>query len=307
MGAGNESNIGMLYEQLMKRFVGWAETRVDIRAAVVVGSRARTDRAADEWADLDVLVITTEPKLLLSITDWLEEIGSPLLTFLEPTSTGEEMERRVLFEGMLDVDFAVIPKSKADQILQMGVSPELSTQLSNIFGRGMSVLLDKDGISAQLQTLLSTIHTPTPQPPTRHEFLEVISNFLYHAVFTAKHLRRGELWWTKMSSDCHMQHLLLRMIEWHARALHGWNYDTWFRGRFLEEWAHPDVVERLHETFARYDQDDAGRALLASLDLFRWIGMETARRLNYPYPTEADKRVTEWTRACLSKKDEHMS
>jgi len=51
----DKSEIGRLYDELVGRFVRWAETRADIRAAVVVGSRARVCQPVDEWADLNWL------------------------------------------------------------------------------------------------------------------------------------------------------------------------------------------------------------------------------------------------------------
>ncbi|MFQ6125208.1 MAG: aminoglycoside 6-adenylyltransferase [Candidatus Heimdallarchaeota archaeon] len=99
------------YEQLVERFVKWAETCSDIRGTIIVGSRAQIDNPTDEWADLDIMVITTDPKHYLATADWVANIGKPLLTFVEPTP-GDDMERRVLFKGMLDVDFAIIPERK---------------------------------------------------------------------------------------------------------------------------------------------------------------------------------------------------
>jgi len=185
-----------------------------------------------EWADLDLAVITTCLERYLSTTDWIENIGNALLTFVEPTATGGEMEHRVLFEGMLDVDFAIIPKRNVQMLPQDTIQPQIVAQITSTFGRGMRVLLDKDGLVAQFLSRIRSIEIPIPHPPTQHESLEVVNDFLYHAVFTSKHLRRGELWWAKMCCDCYMQRLLLRMIEWHARVARGWNYDTWFRGRF---------------------------------------------------------------------------
>ena len=52
-------------EQLEQRFAAWAQTQPDIRAAFVVGSRARTDHPADQWSDLDIMVVTTRPERLL--------------------------------------------------------------------------------------------------------------------------------------------------------------------------------------------------------------------------------------------------
>jgi len=285
------SGIHELYEQLVKQFVEWAETRVDIRAAIIVGSRARVVGPADEWADLDIIVVTSDPEYYVKSAEWLENIGTVLLTFIEPTTSGDEMERRALFEGMLDVDFAIIPLARAQQLLQAKMTP---VQVVNTFGRGMRVILDKDGMAAQVEKLVSSAATVPPQAPSQGEFLQVVNDFLYHAVFTAKHLKRGELWWAKMSSDCYMQHLLLRMIEWHARAKCGWNYDTWFRGRFLEKWADPQVLKLMRYVFSHYDEVDVKRGLLAMMRLFHAVATETAEKLGVSYPTDADKKVTAW-------------
>ena len=36
--------------------------RLALQAAVIVGSQARTKRLADEWSDLDVIIVTREPE-----------------------------------------------------------------------------------------------------------------------------------------------------------------------------------------------------------------------------------------------------
>ncbi len=97
-----------------------------------------------------------------------------------------------------------------------------------------------------------------------------------------------------------MKQLLLRMIEWHARSERGWDYDTWHGGRFLEEWADQRTLDGLHKVFAYYEEADVRRALLATMDLFRRIGPETAVRLGCPYPEGADQRVTTWVVGLLA-------
>jgi aminoglycoside 6-adenylyltransferase len=207
MTTKNKSNADRLYKQLVERFVNWTQTRSDIRAAFIVGSRARVDHPADEWADLDIVLITTDPNRYLLTADWIENIGNPLLTFLEPTASGRGMERRVLFEDILDVDFSIIPKREIQKLMQDG-SP---AEIPDVIRRGMRVLLDKDGIVFQLQGRIPSTELPLPSPPAEHEFLEVINDFWYHVVWTAKKLRRGELWTAKfclasddgMACSCH--------------------------------------------------------------------------------------------------------
>jgi len=297
-----KSEVDRLYEGLIGRFVEWAETRQDIRVAVVVGSRARSELPADEWADLDIVVVTSKPEYYLTQTDWISNVGGYWLTFLEPTATGNGTERRVLFVGGLDVDFAIIPLAMAENLSQNKIPQNVERQLADTFGRGVRVLVDKDGLFAEFLKKIPSAETRLLPVPTESEYLQVVNDFLYHAVWTAKHLKRGELWWAKMCSDCYMQRLLLQMIEWQACATHGWGYDTWFRGRFLEKWADPRAVEGLRSAFAHYDADDVGRALIEEVKLFRWIAEETAEKLNYRFQVDVAEHVAEWLKTCLSQR-----
>jgi aminoglycoside 6-adenylyltransferase len=92
---------------------------------------------------------------------------------------------------------------------------------------------------------------------------------------------------------------LLRMIEWHARAMNGPDYDTWYWGRFMERWADPRAVAALPGVFSAYDAAASRRALLATMDLFSSLARETADRMRFPYPDEAERAVSEWLRARL--------
>jgi aminoglycoside 6-adenylyltransferase len=284
------------YTQLLDRFVAWAQTQPDIRAAMILGSRARTDRPADEWSDLDLLVITTDLDRLLSQTDWLENLGTPWLTFLEPTATGGRVERRVLFEGGLDVDFVPAPLELVQQFAAGG----WPTEIAAVIRRGARFVLDKDGLAASLD--MAPGEPPAAAPPTQDEFLNLVNDFWYHAVWVAKKLRRGELWTAKLCCDSYMKRLVLAMIERHAGAASGWSADTWHNGRFLEQWADPRAIDGLREAFAHYDAADVRRALFATMDLFRWLATEIAARLGYPYPATADERVTALIRDYLSER-----
>jgi aminoglycoside 6-adenylyltransferase len=302
------SEIEKLYEELIERFCRWAETRSDIRAAYVLGSKARVNHSADEWSDVDIVVVTTTPEIYLSTFDWISNFGKPLLTFIDTSTASDDKLRAVLYEGMLEVDFAPlnyedIRKSAqwVDQTIKAGVDQDALAWIWNLYGRGVRVLIDKDGISNTFSAVATSVKKPSPPQPTPDEFLEVVNEFFYHAVYTAKHLRRGELWWTVTHLDCRLQRPLLRMIEWHALVEHGWKHDTWFLGRFLEDWAMPKAVKGLRETFAQYDEENVKHALLAAIEVFHSLALETAIKLNYSYPKETGKNVTEWIRICISE------
>ena len=296
------------YPHLIERFVHWAESEPDIRAAIVIGSRARENCPADEWSDLDIVVFAVHPERYVSNADWLAHVGQPCLTFVEKTPDGG-MERRALFTGGLDVDFAFDSMQMAQQLKQwlwwrahfplvLRLLPASMTRrvrdgvafFADVVRRGTHVLLDKDNFSKYLSLLAAD--APAPTLPTQAEFLQVLNDFWYHTVWTAKKLRRGEVWMAKSCCDVYMKWLLLRVIEWHARVQNGAGYDTWHRGRFLEQWADPRAIADLRHAFAHYDQAEVRQALLATMELFHWLSLEIATRLDYSYPHSGQEYAT---------------
>jgi aminoglycoside 6-adenylyltransferase len=287
-------DVAAAFERLIERFVQWAQTEDNIRAAIVIGSRARVEHPADEWSDLDILILANDPAPYWETDDWLHNVGNPWLTFVEPTPDGRGFERRTLFEGGLDVDFAPDPIAGFQHMLDQGLPPDIADMIH----RGVRVLVDKDGISERLEE--KKIDLPSPLPPTEPEFLNLVNDFWYHTVWTGKHLRRGELWWAKSCCDAYLKHLLRQMMEWHAHASRAEEVDTWMRGRFLEEWADDRAVDSLPSVFAHYDEADTWRALMATIKLFRWLAVETADALGYPYPSFGEERATELVQKMFS-------
>lgn len=274
------------YEELIKRIANWAGARQDIRSAVILGSRARAIAPADEWSDLDIVLIVNSPSFYLDNTDWLSKISEVKILFLEPLAVGCGMERRVLFECGLDVDFSFISAAQVKK--EMKDCQSLVSQ--QLYGRGYRVLFDKDGIvppAGKMPEPAVTCRLLTPA-----EFEETANDFWYHAVWTAKKLRRGELWMAIRCCDFYMKRLLLELVECHAQVFHGEKYDTWYNGRFFEDWADRRVVKELDKAFARYSYKEIRQALLATMDIFRWVTRETAEHGGYLYPTTADEYAT---------------
>jgi aminoglycoside 6-adenylyltransferase len=281
-------------DRIIERVIAWAQPRPDIRAAFVAGSRARANHPADDWSDLDVVIVADDPQPYLASAEWLSAIGEVRLTFLEPTAVGGLTERRALFDGGLDVDITFVPTEFVQHMLQHAIPAEVA----QVFQQGVRILFDKD---ATIAGLVHAPHSEVPRlnPPTAAGFGELVNDFLYHAIWSAKKLRRGEVFVAKASCDIHMKWLLLRLIEWHAQASHGPAYQTWHAGRFLEQWADPRIIADLRGTYAQYDAADVRRALYASLRAFHWIALEIADRLQYEYPHQSHSYVEVWLQTQL--------
>lgn len=258
-------------DDLLARFIRWAATRDDVRAAVLVGSRARSERPADAYSDVDLVLFVHDPPALLDDSRWPGELGEVGITFVEQTPMPGVRERRVLFADGTDVDFVIAPFDRLRELVEIG---------SDVLARGHRILVDRDGVAA----FLATVAPPTRDGSLDAELSEAISDFWYHAVWTARKLRRGETLMAKECLDCHMKALVIRVAGWHAgdrRALHD--------ARFIEEWADPRVLEALPSAYAGYDAADVKRALDATMDLFSWLAREMASRVGVTYADDEEE------------------
>jgi len=204
------------YETLKGRFARWAAAETRIHGLAVLGSRARSDGNADEWSDLNLLVITESAQLLARHTDWLADVGKVWVTYLEESTVGGVLERRVLFDGGFDVDILMLSAQQVERFArEEGAAGFLEC---------MNVLVDKNGL---LVRIASTLLKPVAgEPLSREQFAGLVNDFWFHSVWTMKKLSRGELWVAKWCCDSYMKQLLLKMVETHAQVVRGKGNDV---------------------------------------------------------------------------------
>lgn len=274
---------------LEERVVPWAVETPWVRGLAELGSRVRAE-PADEWADMDLLLLVSDVASVLEEQAWLRDIGTVWLALRHPGPLGEFPVRQVLFEGALDFDLVPIAAgSLASALAHPGIA--------ELLGGGFAPLVDKDGELATVE------HAPpggrTPTDITVEAFDFVVQDFLFQCVWASKHLRRGELWAAKDDVDSYMKGDLLTMIEWHTSARRP-GVPTRGGGRYLERWADDRIQAELPETFAAYHPASVAGALLHMTSLFRWVSEETARALGFSYPSDSHDAVMDWTMTCLS-------
>jgi aminoglycoside 6-adenylyltransferase len=273
-------NVNTRIDLLAAAVADWARERDDVRGAVVVGSQAQSNGGADRWSDLDLILFVDDPRVLADDATWVERFGVPVLTFVEPTAFGGRVERRVLYETGEDVDF---PLLEASDWREFAVLPEAKATLA----RGYRVLYDELGLRDELATL------PSPAeawPPDTEALRELAHDFWYHALWSAKKLRRGEVFTALGCLDGHLKWRLATLLRWHARALDP-SVDAWHEGRFIERWADPGALSALERAYAYYDVRDVARALWETIDLWQGVEEEVARKLGFePALDHADLR-----------------
>lgn len=251
------------------RLMALAQQDASLKAVVAIGSGTRSDTPADAFSDLDLIIATERPEAWL-YGDMPSRLGEMRISFTEPT-LGGGTERRMLYEGSLDVDLIVFTPDQLTQAVLEGPA-------GWVMNRGYAVLHDAMGIAPLLARHIRQDVSFTPMGDA--EFVNVVNDFFFHAVWADKKLRRGELWTAKMCMDAYLKRLLLRVIELDRCA----EVDVWHDGRFLDRWAGKDTTAALADCFARYDPADMSVALRHTAQLFARLARHAAAVHGYAFP-----------------------
>lgn len=269
-------------EAIQQKYIAWATQRDDIRAVILVGSYARPHTSPDNLADLDIETYTIDYMPYLDDAAWIETLGEVWTTLSILRGDGYP-EHLVLFEDALKVDFSFLPLSDLENMVN-------EQKFWQMYERGYEILLDKDGLAAQLPAPTYQI-SPLNQPE-KGEFLREVGAFWYDVAYVAKQLRREQLWMVQ-ARDWTMKQHLLKMLEWHTGCKHGWDTDTWFEGRFIHEWIDPDLYIMLSQSFGHFQVEDGWRALFQTMLLFRKAAQEVAQHLRFDYPQMLDDNIVQ--------------
>ena len=277
------SDATIFYETIERNFITWAQTVEDIRAAFIVGSRARMDHPADEWSDLDIIFFTSKQKDYLTDNEWLKKIGDIWTSFASQTAGGD-LELLTLFEGGWQVDFVIHSLDDLKHIVKNKIVPKN-------FNRGVKVIIDKDQVAENVMPL--SFMAPKGIALSEEKFIEAVNQYWFIALYTAKQILRNELWVAKVR-DSNLKEYLLQMIEWHEKVINGTDYDTWHAGRFLCEWTSEEIKAELYNSFAHFDRSDSWNALIATTALFTRLSHTIAEKMNYSYPYDLEIHINDW-------------
>lgn len=282
------------FTHIQQHFVQWAQSRSEVQAVLLVGSLARRNHPADHWSDLDLVVYTTYPQTFISDDRWLHEFGEVWAHAVDHTPRGDP-EWFIFYSPGLKVDvlFVDIASLSGESLTDWVQHPDFS----EVFSRGIRALADKTTSHGNLPEIHNVSAT---RQPTQAELTELVNRFWLSAVRAARLIYRNDLWRARQACDDDMKLHLLRMLEWHALSIHGPDYDVWYDGRFLAEWADPQAVSRLPACFGNFERTSLTEAFYNTLDLFEDLGGQTCANLGLEYPLETAGQVRAWLQMNLS-------
>lgn len=281
-----------LYEQMEAWLAAWASTREDVRAVIVIGSRARKeDHPADEWSDLDTIVFVDDSTCYTDRGDWSaaleQQVGKPVWFPAFDRLAEHEVEWETVFDDGSKLDM-VFSTNRSPRGREAGLAEMIEGfPFHNVLMRGMRVLVEK------VQGPPVTLGQPAaPTLPDAAAFERQIHVALLEMFRAWKLAGRGELWRSARVVNYQMHDALLPLIGWHALALHGKTPGPY--GRFLEEWADPNVLALLEGVYAKNTRESITRALQNAQRLLALLVIETVEKTNLPYPVEALEKMGAW-------------
>lgn len=265
--------------QILQKLISFAENDPRISAMVLFGSRAREEKKADRFSDYDLIFFVSDVDSFIHSDEWLRGIAEPRISFFENTAV-QDYERRVFFDDALDMDFLFynvkdVERITADPIIRVW------------YAKGHRILVDKINYSKIVEA-----SCPAPMEKkaiTEQDFCNNVNNFWFHTIWATKKLCRGEVWAAKNCIDGYLKNLLREMLEYEAIARYGAGFDVWHDGRFFDEWVDPYIRSGLQDAYGKYDRESLQSALANTMDLYTTAARNTARLMNYPYPTGVEE------------------
>lgn len=268
-----------LEQEVLKQLRQWAAERANVRALILISSRANPRQEADVLSDYDVEVFVRDAGPFTEDDAWVSDFGQIMVRWpLTPRSTNSEdwITQLVLYEDGVRIDFQIT-----------ALHPTASKNLDS----GYRVLLDKDGLAAQLPE--PTYSEYVIRRPTSAAFDSRINAFWWDIVYVAKALRRGELNYARHMLDGTIRYDKLQpLMEWTIGLYHGWSVNTGIYGRWFHDYLEPEMWERYRQTFAGSTIDSHWRALFSTTEFVRTLGQTLAQSLGFEYPDETDRQVT---------------
>jgi aminoglycoside 6-adenylyltransferase len=259
------------YTDIINNIRTWSQQTEDIEGVIIIGSQARNVLLADQWSDLDLMVLVRTPDTFLNGNQWLNRFGNVVCAFNYITplhfTTWDWCVKRALLDDNRDIDFSILPYDYLDEVLVVN---------QDIMAKGYRVIYDARApqLETKIAALVAVHKASSTTPPTEDELCNVVNDLLFHIIWALKKIKRGELWVAVNDINQHISGLLLHLIEWHTISVTHKSASIIYDGRFLEMRADGEILRRLRGCFTNYDPADAIETLGHLVDITHFISQE---------------------------------
>lgn len=278
------------YQSTVEKIIQWASQTPSVHAAIVIGSQLRTESPGDRWSDLDLLLLAEDPSVLIKCDEWLHQFGTPVCITQEVV-TLEHLQlvwyvKRPLYADTQAIDFSILPFSRLEDVLQIN---------RDIHACGYNIIYadSLESLEEKFQKSLQNVAGPQLPQVTEAEVHALVSDLLYHIIWSIRKVKRHELWSAVHCINCYMKQHLLTLLEMYNAVTNKKINRVMYEGRLLESRMDPWVLEQLQGCFTKYDPTDVIATLANLYNLIFFLASEIANRQHYPFDHALFKDIKE--------------
>jgi aminoglycoside 6-adenylyltransferase len=277
-------------EEIIKNFKIWAENEADIKSVIVIGSSVRKHHQGDKYSDIDLIIFTNDPFKYERSFTWIDEIYKSVSFHNGFEISKGTFVKRIFFENEVAVDITFLSSKSLTAIYFFALVKEKAHYFFKILGReklnaieklvlnftyflhrGFYLIVDKNNSEQKIKKVIDQCGYKTEYSRELNDFETVVNRFWQNAYRMAYKIKRNELFTAKLEHETEMKEDLLNIILIYTKHINGNNYETWHRGKFIENWADPAIVEKIKWIYGENNIESSWKSLKSTIDLFTYI------------------------------------
>jgi aminoglycoside 6-adenylyltransferase len=271
-------------QEMFDLILDFADQDVNIRAAVMNGSRANPNAPKDIFQDFDIAC------LVKNLAGYVRNKNIPLhfgqiLILQEPENMGEPSPEdaghyaylmQFMDGNRIDLSFHAPERWK----LVTGDSQSI-------------ILLDKDHVLGELPPASDIDYWA--KRPTEKQFQDCCNEFWWMNSYVAKGLWRGELTYAKSMTEV-VQEQLVDMLTWYFGIKTDFQKSPGKAGKYIKDYVEPEIWAQLEKTYSDSNVENNWESLFIAGSLFRRVAKAVAEQFGFSYPQRDDDNVSEHIR-----------
>lgn len=270
---------------VINRIIDFVSKRDDVRASILIGSRANPNAPKDDFQDFDVCLLVRDPEIFLKDQSWIDFFGSVLIRQVNP-SPGEKiflgestknLTFLILFKEGFRIDFGFLTLENFKEVLEDSLC---------------QILVDKDQIIPLLPQPNDNLYWV--KKPSKELFNFVVNEFWWCLTNVGKGLIREELPYVKGMFDEVVKPVYIQMIKWYIGYKYDWKVNVGKFGKWIKRYLPIELYQEVEKSYPNSNYSDIWDSVFASGKLFRKCGLELAEHLGFEYPLQDDINVMDY-------------
>ena len=279
---------------VLQDVIKFAENNKNIEALLITSSMANPKAETDIFSDLDVVIVTDNPKIFVNNKDWCNQFGEIMVSFndnfkLEGITSYTSL---VLYKDYIRIDFSIWPTELLKKIAEYNKLPAF-------LDIGYEVLYDKNNLTTELNEASNQAYQTNK--PNKHEYERVVNNFWWDITYIAKYLWRDQFYFAKYMDYFIKYNLLQPMVEWLIGVENNWEVNPGKQGSNFKKHLNDKLWQELMATFSGSDFQENWDSTFKMMDFFSKTAKKVAYRLRFEYPQNLEEDVREYIEKIYNK------